>query len=166
MKKTSAIATLLFAGLLCLGGCSYRPLYGAADNNQNVTGELAQIAIPAPDSRLAQLVRNDLLSGMRPAGTAGTDKYSLDLTFNKSKGNIISGSENTATRKDVVVSVDFALMQDGKKLYGGKTFSQVSYDVVRQPFADSQAETNATERVAHELSADIQTRLASYFASR
>ena len=36
----------------------------------------------------------------------------------------------------------------------------------RQPFADLQAETNATERAVHEVSADIRTRLAAYFAKQ
>ncbi|MFT3988605.1 LPS assembly lipoprotein LptE [Aestuariivirga sp.] len=165
MKRVTAIL-LIFAGIVFLGGCSYRPLYGTASNNQNVADELARIAIPAPDSRLAQLVRNDLLSGMRPAGTAGADKYRLDLTLTDSNNDIITGYDRPSTRKNVMVSVDFSLTQNGKKLYSGKSFSQVTYDVVRQPFADAQAQTNATERVAHELSDDIQTRLAAYFASR
>jgi hypothetical protein len=50
-------------------------------------------------------------------------------------------------------------------LHSGKTFSQVSYDVVREPFADMQAEANAMERAAHEVSMDIRSRLAAYFAS-
>jgi len=165
MKRFATIL-LIFAGMTVLGGCSYRPLYGTTNNKQNVSDELAQIAIPSPDSRLAQLVRNDLLSGMRPAGTAAPDKYRLDLTFTDNNNDIISGYDRPSTRKNVMVSVDFSLMQNGKKLYSGKSFSQVTYDVVRQPFADNQAQTDATERVAHELSDDIQTRLAAYFASR
>ena len=55
---------------------------------------------------------------------------------------------------------------NGEVVTQGKTFSQASYDVIRQPFADLQAETNATERAVHEVSADIRTRIAAYFASR
>jgi LPS-assembly lipoprotein len=54
----------------------------------------------------------------------------------------------------------------GNVVNDGKTFSQASFDVIRQPFADLQAETNATERAVREVSADIRTRLAAYFASQ
>jgi hypothetical protein len=51
-------------------------------------------------------------------------------------------------------------------IHSGKTFSQVSFDVVRQPFADTQAENNAMERAAHEVSGDIRMRIAAFFATR
>ena len=151
---------------LCLSGCSYRPLYGSANDERGVVGELASIAIPEAESRLGQIIRNDLLSSMRPAGTAADDRYRLDMTITRSRTNIIDKKQPNVTRNAVGVSVEFALAEGKKDVYKGKTFSQVSYDVVRQPFADMQAENDAVERVAHELSADIRTRLAAYFASR
>jgi hypothetical protein len=48
----------------------------------------------------------------------------------------------------------------------GTTFARASYDVIRQPFADLQAQTDATQRAAREASADIRTRLAAYFAKQ
>lgn len=151
--------------ILALGGCSYRPLYGSASEDRGVVGELASISIPEADSRLGQIVRNDLLSAMRPAGTAAQDRYRLDMKLTRSRNNIIDRKQPNVTRNSVNVSVAFSLLDGTKEVYSGKTFSQVSYDVVRQPFADMQAENNAVERVAHELSADIRTRLASYFAT-
>ena len=151
--------------ILALGGCSYRPLYGTTSEDRGVVGELASISIPEADSRLGQIVRNDLLSAMRPAGATAPDRYRLDLKLTKSRNNIIDRSQPNVTRNSVNVSVAFSLRDGAKEIYSGQTFSQVSYDVVRQPFADMQAESNATERVAHELSADIRTRLAAYFAT-
>ncbi len=151
---------------LALGGCSYRPLYGTASDERGVVGELASVAIPEADSRLGQIIRNDLLSSMRPAGTAGEDRYKLEMKIDRGRTNVIDKEQPNVTRNAVRVSVDFALLEGEKNVYSGKTFSQISYDVVRQPFADMQAENDATERVAHELSTDIRTRLAAYFASR
>ena len=48
----------------------------------------------------------------------------------------------------------------------GTTFARVPFDVIRQPFADMQAQTDATERAAREVGADIRTRLAAYFATQ
>lgn len=151
--------------VLALGGCSYRPLYGTSNDERGVVGELASIAIPEADDRLGQIIRNDLLSAMRPAGTSAEDRYKLDMKINKARTNIIDKDQPNVTRNAVRVAVDFTLLDGAKDVYSGKTFSQVSYDVVRQPFADTQAENDATERVAHELSTDIRTRLAAYFAS-
>jgi LPS-assembly lipoprotein len=156
--------------ILALGGCNYRPLYGTANEDRGVVGELASIAIPEADNRLGQIIRNDLLSSMRPAGRASQDRYRLDLAISRSQLEIIDDDDKkkqpNTTREAVKVSVAFALMDGSTEVYSGKTFSQVSYDVVRQPFADMQAKNDAVERVAHELSADIRTRLASYFATR
>ena len=159
----------ILISMLCIfaiGGCNYRPLYGNSSENRGVVGELASISIPEADSRLGQIIRNDLLSAMRPAGTESEDRYRLDLKLSKSRSAVIDKKQPNETRNSVNVAVDFVLLDGGKEVYSGKTFSQVSYDVVRQPFADMQAENDATERVAHELSADIKTRLAAYFATR
>ncbi len=152
--------------ILALGGCSYTPLYGTTTENRGVVGELASISIPEADTRLGQIVRNDLLSAMRPAGTDAQDRYRLDLALVKSRSRVIDKEQPNVTRNAVNVTAKFALFDGPKEVYSGKTFSHVSYDVVRQPFADMQAENDATERVAHELSTDIRTRLAAYFSSR
>ena len=72
----------------------------------------------------------------------------------------------SVTRKSINLTVAYALRDEssGQVVANGKSFSQVSYDVVRQPFADLQAENDAVERAVHEVSADIRTRLAAYFA--
>ncbi len=156
---------LALIGILALGGCGYKPLYGSTSEDRGVVGELASISIPEADSRLGQIIRNDLLSSMRPAGTAAEDRYRLDLTLSKSRTDVIDKKQPNVTRNSLNASVTFALLDGAKEVYRGKTFSQVSYDVVRQPFADMQAENDAMERVAHELSGDIRTRLAAYFAT-
>jgi LPS-assembly lipoprotein len=156
---------MAFACILALTGCGYRPLYGTTSDNRGVVEALSSISIPETGTRLGQLIRNDLLSAMRPAGSAGEDRYSLSLTPAQTSSAIIDRSLPNTTRSSVKVSVAFELRDGPKVVLGGKTFSQVSFDVVRDPFADTQAETNATERAAHEISTDIKTRLAAYFAT-
>jgi LPS-assembly lipoprotein len=162
---TTRLSHILLFAALALGGCSYRPLYGTSSEDRGVPAELATIAIPEAETRLGQIVRNDLLSAMRPAGTSAEDRYRLDLNLTQSRSEVIDKSQPSTTRKSFNASVTFDLVEGSTVVYSGKTFSHVSYDVVRQPFADSQAETNAMERAAHELSTDIRTRLASYFAT-
>ncbi len=159
---------LLLLGLLPLAGCGYRPLYGTANDSRGVVTSMAAVSIPEAQDRLTQIIRNDLLSTMRPAGTAAEDRYSLVLTSEFKKSDVIDKPLPATTRKSAQVTVSYELTgQRGEgTLTKGRTFSNVSYDLVRQPFADMQAETNAIERAAHEVSQDIRTRLAAYFASR
>ena len=157
------LALIMLAGL---AGCRMHPLYGSSGESGGVAQSLAAISIPEPDTRLTQLIRNNLLSTMRPAGQAAANRYVLTLKPTERSNDIIEQPQPKATRQQVMVTVDYELMEGGKVLTSGKTFSQVSYDTVRQPLSDLQAQTDAEKRVALELSSDIRTRLASYFATR
>lgn len=156
---------LACAATLAAAGCGYRPLYGTAGDGRGVVAAMASVSIPEADTRLGQIVRSDLLSAMRPAGTGTQDRYVLMLRTEVKTASVIDKPLPNFTRRSVQVVVNFELTGSEGMLNSGKTFSQVSYDVVREPFADMQAEANAMERAAHEVSMDIRSRLAAYFAS-
>jgi LPS-assembly lipoprotein len=158
--------SLLLAAALVLAGCGYRPLYGTTSGTEGVATILTSISIPEAEDRVGQLIRNDLMSSMQ-AGK-GEEKYSLVLKPVVKRSGQIEKPQPSATRQSITLAVSYELVDkaSGTIVNDGKTFSQASFDVIRQPFADLQAETNATERAVHEVSADIRTRLAAYFASQ
>jgi LPS-assembly lipoprotein len=161
---------LLVPLLLLVGACGFHPLYGAGDSaSPGVAQDLASVSIAEPTTRLNQLIRNELLSTMRPAGTGEPDRYRLDIESNTSEEKSIEDASNSrrSRRATVRVMASFALkdLNGGKTVYQGRTFSNVSYDDVSQSFADLQARTNAMERGAREIALDIRTRLAAHFAS-
>ena len=164
MRRASAI--LLFSAALLLAGCGYRPLYGSSSETAGVAATLSSISIPEAEDRVGQLIRNDLLSSMQ-AGK-GEDKYTLLLKPVVKKSGVIDRPQPSVTRDAISLVVSFELVErsSGNIVQAGKTFSNASYDVIRQPFADLQAETNALERAVQEVSADIRTRLAAYFAKQ
>jgi LPS-assembly lipoprotein len=164
MRRAPAI--LLVSAALLLAGCGYRPLYGSSSETAGVAATLSSISIPEAEDRVGQLIRNDLLSSMR-AGK-GEDKYTLLLKPVVKTSGVIDKPQPSVTRDAITLAVSYDLVErsTGSIVHSGKTFSQASFDVIRQPFADLQAETNATERAVHEVSADIRTRLAAYFASQ
>lgn len=165
MMRQAAIAAAL---ALLLAGCSsMRPLYGTNSLSADVSDELSSVAIPEPKTRLEQLIRNDLIATMRPAGTASDDRYTLLLKPEAKDDMTIEGRSSETLRKTVRLNVGFNLIdrQSNKSVYSGRTFSQVSYDETGLSFADLQARTTALERAAHEVSSDIRTRLAAHFAS-
>lgn len=164
MRKAQLI--LLMAVAVVLAGCGYKPLYGSSPGNAGVSTELAAVTIPEAADRTGQLIRNELVSTMK-AGTGG-NKYALTLKVEEKNPGIIKKTLPAVTRQAVNLNVEYELMEraSGNIVTSGKTFSSVSYDVIRQPFADMQAETDATERAALEVATDIRTRLAAYFAKQ
>jgi LPS-assembly lipoprotein len=156
--------------LLLTAACSFHPLYGGGDSTSpGVAQDLASVSITEPTTRLTQVIYDDLVSAMRPAGTAAPNRYRLDIdaTANEDKSIEDSSNSRRSHRSTVRVMASFALkdLTGGKTVYQGRTFSNVSYDDVNQSFADMQARTTAMERGAHEVALDIRTRIAAHFAS-
>jgi LPS-assembly lipoprotein len=153
---------------LCLAGCGYKPLYGTGSDGRGVVDSLSSIAVQETDSRAGQLVRNKLLSSMRPAGTARQDLFSLSLTPEVVQSTPVDQSRPGIERRRLRLTVSYQLTEigSGTQVNSGKTFSSVSYDVVHEPVADLQAEANALNRAAQEVGTDIHTRLAAFMASR
>jgi LPS-assembly lipoprotein len=155
--------------LFLVAACGFRPLYGSDATSPGVAQDLAAVSIGEPTSRLSQLIRNDLLSVMRPAGTAEPNRYRLDIEASATEDKSIEDPSNSrrSHRATVRIMAAFALkdMSGGKTVYQGRTFSNVSYDDVNQSFADMQARTTAMERGAREVALDIRTRLSAHFAS-
>jgi LPS-assembly lipoprotein len=154
--------------LLSLAGCGYRPLYSSSSDGRGVVASLSSISIQETESRAGQLVRNSLLSSIRPAGSAQDNLYKLVLNPELTQSTLVEQTLPGIKRVRLRLAVSFQLIETGSdsEVNSGKTFSAVSYDIIREPIADLQAESNATSRAAKEVAADIHTRLAAYMASR
>ena len=154
--------------LLSLAGCGYKPLYSSGSEGRGVVASLSSISIQETESRAGQLVRNSLLSSIRPAGTEQDNFYKLVLNPELAQSTLVEQSIPGIKRIRLRLTVSYQLIEtsSGSEVNSGKTFSAVSYDIIREPIADLQAESNATSRAAKEVAADIHTRLAAYMASR
>lgn len=164
MPRLPAIV-LMFAAL-ALAGCGYHPLYGSTATSPGVSGSLAAISIPEPSDRPGQLIRNELISSMQSG--KGEERYMLNLTTVVDDHGVIQMKQPAVTRQAILITTSYELIDrsNGKVLTKGSTFSRVPFDVVRQPFADMQAKTDATERAAKQIGADIRTRLAVFFSKQ
>jgi LPS-assembly lipoprotein len=154
--------------LLSLSGCGYKPLYSSGNDGRGVVASLSSISIQETESRAGQLVRNSLLSSIRPAGTSQENLYKLVLNPELTQSTLVEQTIPGIKRVRLRLTVSYQLIETGSdsEVNSGKTFSAVSYDVIREPVADLQAESNATSRAAREVAADIHTRLAAFMASR
>jgi len=164
MPRLSAI--LLMVAALVLAGCGYHPLYGSTATSPGVAGNLSGISIPEASDRPGQLIRNELISSMQTG--KGEEKYLLNLTTVVQDNGVIQKKQPAVTRQAILITTSYELIDrsNGKVLTKGSTFSRVPYDVIRQPFADLQAQKDATERAATEIGIDIRTRLAAFFAKQ
>ena len=154
--------------LLSLTGCGYKPLYSSSNDGLGVVAALSSISIQEPESRAGQLVRNSLLSSIRPAGVAQENLYKLVLNPELAQSTLVENKIPGIKRMRLRLTVSYQLIEtgSGSEVNSGKTFSTVSYDIIREPVADLQAELNATTRAAREVAADIHTRLAAFMAGR
>ncbi|WP_421693133.1 LPS assembly lipoprotein LptE [Aestuariivirga sp.] len=164
MRRASAI--LLLTAALALAGCGYRPLYGSSSVDPGVAGQLASISIPEAENRVGQIIRNDLISSLQSG--KGQDKYILNLATTVNDTGVIQKKQPAVTRQAILITVNYDLVDrsTGTVLTKGTTFARAAYDVIREPFADLQAQTDAKERAAHEVSSDIRIRIAAWFAKQ
>jgi LPS-assembly lipoprotein len=165
-RSRQALGVMALAIGLSVSACGFQPLYGTSPTGSNVATELSAVAIDEQDTRLGQLIRNDLLSTM--SGTAaGATRYRLQLMALDGTKTMIENDNEDTRRFNYRVNVAYRLIDrhTGQELNSGKTFSQVSYDRTTSDFSNVQAETNAMERAAKEVGSDIRTRLAAYFAA-
>jgi LPS-assembly lipoprotein len=157
------LSIVLYICLLCLTGCtSYRPLYGKGPNGEGVTTSLAAVAVPEQHTRSGLLVRNELLSSMGSAPV----KFSLKMVLTEKTVDvsILSASNLHRRRFSLAVHYDLVSISSGVIVSSGDSFSNVSFDTVRQPVADLQAANTALERAAQEVGQDLRQRIAAYFA--
>ncbi|MGI9481336.1 MAG: hypothetical protein ACR2OR_03155 [Hyphomicrobiales bacterium] len=166
-KLSQLLAPCAF--LLALAGCAdVRPLYGTNGStySDSVSSQLADIEMPEPQSRIEQLIRNDLISSMSVAGAHGNGRFSLALQPHESSQSAFIDTRSEVGRRVYQLSVTYILTDKTthQPIYQGKTFSNVSYDRITSEFANMQAKTNAQERAAGEVAQDIRTRLAAFFA--
>jgi LPS-assembly lipoprotein len=168
MSDLKHLRILLVGLALCgaLTGCGYRPLYGDNSNGKSVSTELAALEVTEQRSRSGQLVRNEVLSGVK-SGDEGA-RYRLDMVITEKTVDVAEASAVNVERKRVRLAVDYKLtvLSSGEAVNAGRSFSDVSYDRIGEPVADRQAEASALERAAHELAQDLRIRLAAFFSNR
>lgn len=166
MKRRGIVSGVGVMVTLLLTGCGMHPLYGSSADGSGVSDELAAISIPAPANRLEQLIRNQLVSELYPAGASTSGKYKLTLVPTGTQPTEITYPEPKTDRFTYQLAVRYMLTDasSGKELTAGTARSFVSYDRVRQPVADIQSVADAESRAVHEVTGDIRLRLAAYFA--
>jgi LPS-assembly lipoprotein len=151
-----------------LGGCGFRPLYGAAGvtGGPDVVAALAQTRIRPIADRSGQRLRQILNEKLYSNGPAADGRYDLDVVLNKQIIELGVRPDSTTSRANMILTATFALYEAGARVFGDAAQSVVSYNILDDQYATVASQADAEDRALRLLGDEIKTRLAVYFDRR
>jgi len=168
-RRPATLAPLLALGAaVALAGCGIRPLYAPTAAGTTASAALAAVSIAPLDTRVGQVLRNELIFGFTGGGPAATPAYGLRLVLTSQESElVIEQIENIPEANLVALTVTYTLTElaTGDVLLTGATFANASFDYSTQRFANIRAERDAEDRAARRLASNILSRVATYFAT-
>lgn len=157
---------LLLLGAVLLQGCGYQPLYATRDGGSSVSQDLASVSVEMQSTRVGQLVRNEIVRSIRPAGGAAPDRYVLKLAATGDSQTLVDTSDTVHRRLAYNLTTDFQLIDisSQKPIFSGRAFSRVPYDRLNASFTNVQARVNAEEQAAQQVGQEVRLRVAAFLA--
>jgi LPS-assembly lipoprotein len=157
-------ASLFAAAALSLSACQVRPLYG------NMSGANRSVAISEADTRVEQVVRNDLVFAFGGgSGEPANASYRLDLdVVAVNQGVLAAGANDEFTAARVVVIGKYVMTDSasGEVLFSGERRAVAAVDNPDQEYADVRATRDAENRAAREAAAFLNADIAGKFAAK
>jgi LPS-assembly lipoprotein len=170
-SRRRTLGYLLVAAPAMASGCGLRPLYGTRAEGPSVQNDLADISLrrvrarePRYD-RLGQILHNNLLDRINPAGRPRDPRYRLVVSLNVAREQTGIQITEQATRARLLVYANFTLsdIRTGKTLTAGSDRSINSFNILDSQYAALSAERDAEKRAVREIADSIHARLAIYF---
>ena len=155
--KSRLLVTVLGLGLLA--GCQARPLYGNIDSQQQ------SVSVSDADSRVEQVVRNELVLGF--GGEQPNAAYTLELTVASGVSGILPGgvdNEFSAARATVTARYLLKSAASDEVVKAGSRFADAQLDLPSQLFAQERAKLEAEDRAARAVAALVRADIAAALA--
>lgn len=155
-QRWMAKAAALALGAVLLAGCQAQPLYGS------ISAQNRSVSVSVADSRVEQLVRNNLVLGF--GGERTEADYRLDLEVSSGVAGILPGgidNEFSAARNTVTASYKLINVATGETLKSGTRTADAQLDLPSQNFAQERAKLESEKRAARAVAAMIQADVAS-----
>jgi LPS-assembly lipoprotein len=146
-------------GLGMLAGCQVQPLYG------NLSGDSQSVSVSRVDSRVEQVVRNELVLGF--GGEQPSGAYTLDIDATASVAGILPGgldNEFSAARTTVTATYVLKTTQTGEVVKRGTRSADAQLDLPSQNFAQERAKIEAENRAAKAVAAQVRADVAAALA--
>ena len=169
------LAAAVLAGLTA--GC-FQPMYAEhSDGTPGLREKLLGVELPPVDkpnasreARVGVEIRNALAFKLYGSATGMAPTHRLVLRFTTTRSSLmIDPVTALPSSENYGIDAQYNLIEiaTNKSVMTGTTFSRVSYDIPGQfqRFARTRAFRDAEDRAAQEIADNIQTRLASFFAT-
>jgi LPS-assembly lipoprotein len=165
-RRKLLLAALGLGLATTLAGCGFEPLYGNHGANGDTNAELAQVRVAPIANRTGQLLYNRLRDRLNPRGKPAEPRYVLEITIQERSEDLLLEPNNTTSRTSLELTALFQLreIESGATALKGQSRTSISYDVLTSQYATISSEQDARDRATKQLSDDISTRLALYFA--
>ena len=156
-------AIILFS-LLVLFGCGFQPILGTRTGSE-IRKAVRYIEISPIADRIGQQLRNHLVHDIMPLGRSRVTKYKLIVKLTESKQNLAIKKSEIATRANLRFNANYKviLKSNGKRIAQGHSRMTTSYNILNQTFSTLMAEKDARKRAVREISADISSKIYSFF---
>lgn len=163
-KKTIWLIIPFFTALTA---CNVQPLHGTSAAATQTAALLADIDLVPPDSRVEQVLQNELVFHLSRGGQGG-NRYTLDLrTASTAQSVLVQSIGGKPQARFVRVETNYQLTDSasGAVVDSGRLFREASFDWSEQRFANVRAEQDAEDRAARALADDLYAALAGFFAA-
>jgi len=150
-----------------LGGCGFRPLYGAGPQTAGVQDRLGEINVLLIPERTGQLMRQALMARLERGGSGSARRFDLAVQFGLSSDAIAIQIDNSSSRVRLVGTASWTLVaQDVQRrtVASGVAREVDGYNIINQQFFAAELTSVAVQRrMVDALAEQVTTQLAVYF---
>ena len=152
-----------------MAGCGYRPLYGRHGTDSPAVHEsLAEISVGIIPNREGQILRNELIARLTPAGRPSQPRYRLSVSLTEAREDLGLTAIDTITRTNLILRAEFVLIEvDSEALITrDRTSATAGFEVLGDELVNLVSETDARNRALVLLAEEIRTQLALALADQ
>lgn len=167
MPRVVGILVCLVAVAVAAAGCGFRPLYLADNSGRSVIDDLGQIEIAPIADRRGQMLRNELVERLNPAGPPAQPAYLLQTNLRERIRELASRIDDSATRANLILTANFRLIDrtTNSALLSGEIESSVNYSISISDLATLAAERDARKRGARDIAERMSLQIGAFLTA-
>src|SRR4051812_7388731 len=156
MRLSALIGSTLV--LMLLGGCGFSPLYASHDDAQSsrVVAAMNKVIIRPLADRDGMKLRQVLREQLQPQGLDAHPLYELDVTLTSHVEELGIRKDATSSRANLIMAASFYLNDGGKRVFGDRVQSIVSYNILDDQYATVAAQSDAQSRAIRQVGEEIK----------
>ena len=164
-RRGKAPSTLLLLSAFALNACGFTPAYSTEERAKYAT-QIESVEIVTPKTRLAQLLKSEIIDQTNPAAIGAEKVFTLNINFSENEIQLFINPDGTSARGDYQFSSTYSLSRksDGKLIDSGTLNRTSSYNVAQTADADYAtyvSREDARNRGILELAQDYKLRLVN-----